>query len=196
MRQITFPILGFLVVMLSGFNLQAVEVTKNKVDNITNSSGITDNSSPENMIKPYIEGAHTKIEEGTVEVIYREESDGVVTLTKKYIRKDDGTPIETLLSQLQKDTDTNVREGAAEILGQRGGKEAVGPLINALQDSDDFVKEAAADALAKIGDKKAVIPLEEAVESADDEDLKASIAAALNILKGKEVKKQRTRLFN
>lgn len=46
------------------------------------------------------------------------------------------------------------RRKAANKLGNIGNKNAVGPLIKALEDPDRFVKKNSAHSLGKIGDKK------------------------------------------
>ena len=59
--------------------------------------------------------------------------------------------IECLIAAL-KDKDSNVREAAAEALGELGDKRAVKPLLTALKkDKDSNVRDAAAKALGKLG---------------------------------------------
>ena len=60
-----------------------------------------------------------------------------------------------------RDKDSDVREEAAEALGEIGDKRAVEPLIQALKDEDLKVRVKAAIALSRIGDERAIKPLNE-----------------------------------
>jgi HEAT repeat protein len=78
-----------------------------------------------------------------------------------------GTPaLEPLITTL-KDKDENVREYAAQALGELGDARAVEPLIITLKDKDKNVREYAAKALGKIGDSRAVEPLIAAMKDKD-----------------------------
>lgn len=74
-----------------------------------------------------------------------------------------GEPVVELLIEALKDTDKNIREIAAEALGEIGDVRAVDPLINALKDGDSFVRGYAAEALGKIGDERAIGSLTKAL---------------------------------
>ena len=67
--------------------------------------------------------------------------------------------VEPLIGTLKNAKDRDVREAAAEALGQIGDSRAVGPLTKALNDRWWSVHSAAATALGKIGDARAVEPL-------------------------------------
>lgn len=58
-----------------------------------------------------------------------------------------------------KNGDEEIREEAAQRLGQLGDPRAVPPLIQALRDEEDEVVEKAAEALGQIGSPEAVEPL-------------------------------------
>jgi HEAT repeat protein len=64
-----------------------------------------------------------------------------------------------LIRALRYRKDFQVREGAAQALGEIGDPRSVGPLIDTLRDEQLTVRWSAADALAKIGDARAVEPL-------------------------------------
>ncbi len=74
----------------------------------------------------------------------------------------------TGLIQALKNEDSNVRERAAEVLGEIGDKRAVEPLAEALQDWDPAVSGAAAEALEGIGEP-AVESLFQALENPNTE---------------------------
>jgi HEAT repeat protein len=82
--------------------------------------------------------------------------------------------IEPVIAALR-DSNSKVREGAAEALARIGEARAVGPLLTALEDGDSYVRKAAAEALAKIGDGRAVEPL---ITALKDEDRVVRGAAA------------------
>lgn len=63
------------------------------------------------------------------------------------------------LFQLLRDSDEEVRNFSAVMLGDVGSREAVGPLIGALRDTDANVRHGAAEALGRIGDRAAFMPL-------------------------------------
>ena len=72
-----------------------------------------------------------------------------------------------LLPILKSDLDCDVREAAAEALGELGDPEAVVPLLEALADEDEIVRHVAIKALGEIGDKRALQPLIGAVNSGE-----------------------------
>lgn len=63
------------------------------------------------------------------------------------------------LVKLLRDTNEEIRNFAAVMLGDIGNREAVGALIQALGDKDVNVSHGAAEALGKIGDRAALLPL-------------------------------------
>jgi len=63
--------------------------------------------------------------------------------------------------------DADLREQAAEALGQIGDVRAVQPLIELLEDDDWFVREKVVEALGKLRDKRAVKPL---IQALGDDD--------------------------
>jgi HEAT repeat protein len=70
--------------------------------------------------------------------------------------------------QALKDKDENVREQAAEALGEIRDATGVPALIDALKDKDENVREQVARALGNIGDAAAVPALIEALKNADE----------------------------
>jgi len=84
-----------------------------------------------------------------------------------------------------KDEDSDVREGAAEALGEIGDKRAVEPLILALKDEDWIVREGATGALGEIGDERAVEPLTEALKDENYQVREAAKKALADIQKQK-----------
>ncbi|MEK9148574.1 MAG: HEAT repeat domain-containing protein, partial [Candidatus Desantisbacteria bacterium] len=83
------------------------------------------------------------------------------------------------------DKDKDVREKAADALGQIGDKTATKPLIKALGDEDSYVRGQAACALGQIGDKTATKPL---IKALGDEDgyVRGKAAEALGMIGDKE----------
>lgn len=71
--------------------------------------------------------------------------------------------VDGLVRALGPENDYDVREDAADALGEIGDARAVEPLIAALGDPDDDVREAAAEALGNIGDPRAADPLRAAL---------------------------------
>jgi hypothetical protein len=69
-----------------------------------------------------------------------------------------------LISALN-DSDSNIREKAAEALGVINDQQAVEPLIKALNDGEGPVVERAATALAVLGDKRSIEPLVHVLEN-------------------------------
>jgi HEAT repeat protein len=65
------------------------------------------------------------------------------------------------LTKLLTDSNEEVRNFSAVMLGDIGNPKAVEPLINALKDPEANVRHGAAEALGKIGDLRAVNPLRE-----------------------------------
>lgn len=72
--------------------------------------------------------------------------------------------VDDMIAEL-KNSEEDVREEAAERLGQLGDPRAVPPLIQALRDSEDDVVEKAAESLGQLGDADAVEPLMDAFNS-------------------------------
>ncbi|GCL46434.1 HEAT repeat domain-containing protein [Microcystis aeruginosa] len=66
-----------------------------------------------------------------------------------------------------KDSDSDVREKAAEALGKIGSETAIPGLLKALEDSDSDVREKAAEALGKIGSETAIAGLLKALKDSD-----------------------------
>lgn len=60
------------------------------------------------------------------------------------------------LSEVLKDTDSNVRQAATELLAQVGGEKSVEALLVALKDQDRNVRQSATHALGRIGSKEAI----------------------------------------
>jgi HEAT repeat protein len=91
----------------------------------------------------------------------------------------------TLISGLlEKDQDKGVRAKAARILGDRGNRAAVEPLLRALKDPEAEVCANAATALGKLKDKRAVEPLTALLKDGRPE-VRDAAAAALNSIAGK-----------
>ncbi|MDE3084231.1 MAG: HEAT repeat domain-containing protein [Verrucomicrobiota bacterium] len=92
-----------------------------------------------------------------------------------------GAPAVAPLLDSLKDEDADMRQGAAQALGQLNDKRAVKPLITCLQDESIEVKQNAARALGLLGDKRAVEPL---IKVFNDEigEVKKSAAEALGLL--------------
>jgi len=76
--------------------------------------------------------------------------------------------VSTQLDKL-KDTNADVRQKAAEALGQSKSSRAVEPLIAALNDPDPNVQGSAAKALGEIKDPRALQPLVDALKHSKDE---------------------------
>ena len=100
-----------------------------------------------------------------------------VLIAKRYSEIGDERAVEPLIQAL-KDKDSDVREGAAEVL-VKIGEPAVEPLIRALKDENQFVRWGAALALGEIGDKRAVEPLINALKD-EDSDVRMEAAEALD----------------
>ena len=84
---------------------------------------------------------------------------------------------------LQEHWEPDMRELAAESLGELGDLKATSPLAQALiEDEEPAVRKAAADALALLGDLAAVSPLAQALLSDDEPDVRIAAARALAIL--------------
>lgn len=92
-----------------------------------------------------------------------------------------GEPAAEPLVTVLKDSCVDVREKAAEALGELGDALAVGPLIAALRDSNQGVRMMVASALGKLGDARAVGPLIAALRDSD-RDVRATAAGALGKL--------------
>jgi len=82
------------------------------------------------------------------------------------------------LVKILKNTNDQMRHGAAEMLGEIGDARAVEPLVVALKDEAGRVRHAAAQSLGQIGDARAVEPLIAAVKD-DSEHVRKSAAKAL-----------------
>ena len=77
--------------------------------------------------------------------------------------------VRPLTRALRKNTDLDVRLGAAEVLGRIKDKRAVGPLIDSLQkDPIPEVRGKAAEVLGEIKDKRAIKPLIEVFNKKDE----------------------------
>jgi HEAT repeat protein len=72
---------------------------------------------------------------------------------------DDPRALRALVDVLRDDEDPGARRLAASTLGQKGGREAVGPLIRAVSDRDSRVRTGVVRALGDIGDAGAVEPV-------------------------------------
>jgi len=87
-------------------------------------------------------------------------SEGQLDVVVFKLRRD----VDGLVRALAPENDYDVREAAADALGEIGDPRAVEPLIAALGDPDGDVREAAAEALGTIGDPRAVGPLTAALK--------------------------------
>jgi len=87
--------------------------------------------------------------------------------------------INALVKALTYKKDPNIRKWAADALGELGEKQAVAPLIAALDDQETDVKCSAAAALGKLGDPRAVEPL---IKSLEDILVRKSAARVLQRL--------------
>ena len=88
------------------------------------------------------------------------------------------------LIQTLKDEDSQVRDGAAQALGEIGDKRAVEPLINVLKaDKNFYVRGGAANALGKLKDTGAVEPLINALKADKNSYVRGGAANALGKLK-------------
>ena len=91
--------------------------------------------------------------------------------------------VDLWIKVLQGHWEPDMRELAAETLGDLGDLKATSPLAQALiEDEEPAVRKAAADALALLGDLAAVAPLILALLSDDDPDVRIAAARALAIL--------------
>jgi HEAT repeat protein len=95
--------------------------------------------------------------------------------------KDAGQELQNLIKTLH-EGNVDERQRAAIALGYEGNKDAVEPLLKALDDEDDFVRDFAVKALGNIGDSSALAPLMKAL---DDSNIlvQRSAATALGNLK-------------
>ena len=101
-----------------------------------------------------------------------------------YALSEFGTPaVEPLIAALE-ESNSNVRWGSAEALGQIGDPAAVPALMEALKDEDAGVRFGAAQALGKIGDPRAVAVLNEASKD-KDASVRAAATEALNKINSK-----------
>jgi len=89
---------------------------------------------------------------------------------------------ESLLRDVLRDDDWEVRRNAAMGLVDLGGGESVGPLIETLTDPSEYVAGWAASALGRIGDKRAVPALLNALTNVS-EHVRESVAFALQHLR-------------
>lgn len=87
-----------------------------------------------------------------------------------------------LLTML-KDSDEEIRNFSAVMLGDIGNRKAVVPLIHALRDPDANVRHGAAEALGRIGDRAALAPLLELLK--EDFWLQYPAIVAISIMKDK-----------
>jgi hypothetical protein len=84
---------------------------------------------------------------------------------------------------LVNDRDSDIRESAAEALGDLGGPKATESLIRALKDKDAGVRESAVESLTTVGGDEAVRPLMDALVD-EDEDVREAAALALKKITG------------
>ena len=89
--------------------------------------------------------------------------------------------VKGLIKALGYQKDEQLRQLAAEALGQTRDARAVKPLITALDDTDAKVRRAAAEALGQIGDVRAVRPLVATLKGEKMTDWQVSRAAADSI---------------
>jgi hypothetical protein len=95
-------------------------------------------------------------------------------------RKTAATAVPALAARLGEDADMEVRQAAAQALGQIGQPECVAPLIEALAQGNDDVRYAAALALGAVG-KPAVAALEAALASPNSDVQRYAAFAAAKI---------------
>lgn len=100
------------------------------------------------------------------------------------LSKDDSLMVH-LGKVLAKDQDEDVRDRAAQRLGDLGDEMAIIPLVQALRDKNSRVRENAAEALCKIGGANVIRALEGCLSGKDD-DLKKIAGEALKELKAVE----------
>ena len=91
--------------------------------------------------------------------------------------------VDLWIKVLQEHWEPDMRELAAETLGELGDLKATSPLAHALiEDEEPAVRKTAADALASLGDLSAVSPLAQALLSDSEPDVRIAAARALAIL--------------
>ncbi|MFX0169771.1 MAG: HEAT repeat domain-containing protein [Candidatus Hodarchaeota archaeon] len=78
-----------------------------------------------------------------------------------------GESLQKLIKALLEGDDPKEQVLAAHNLGKLGDRDAVDPLITALEDENLYVRKAAVEALAVLGDWKAVDPILQRLEDAD-----------------------------
>ena len=86
---------------------------------------------------------------------------------------------------LGNDRDPDIRETAADALGDLGGPEAIDSLIQALDDRDADVRESAVDSLGQIGGEEVVPPLMDALRD-EEEDVREAAAIVLKQITGED----------
>jgi HEAT repeat protein len=94
--------------------------------------------------------------------------------------------VQGLIKALQYKKKGDVREAAAQALGELGDVRAVAPLAAALHDQREAVREAAAQALWKIGDARALEVLGAALQDAD-RDVRRGVGLVLRDIKDAHV---------
>jgi len=87
-----------------------------------------------------------------------------------------GAPVVEPLIAALKDSNKNVRKGAASVLGKIGDTRALEPLIAALTDNDKFVRQSAVEALGKMG-AAGVEPLIAALKDSDGNVRQSAVEA-------------------
>ena len=86
-----------------------------------------------------------------------------------------------LLIEALKDIDSNIRQGAAFVLGSLYDKSSVRPLADCLKDKDLYVRATAANSLKKLKDIRAVKPLIECLNDSATE-VRRSVVIALGTI--------------
>lgn len=89
--------------------------------------------------------------------------------------------VTSLLEALHHPADAQVRQAAAQALGETGDKRAVEGLLSVLQDKELLVREAAALALGNIGDIRAIEPLIAALQDSEADMRAAAVAGLVNL---------------
>lgn len=106
-----------------------------------------------------------------------------------------GAAVEPLMTAL-KDTDAEVRAGAAATLGKLADTRAVEPLMDMLKDHDGTVREAVVEALSKFGEARAVEPLIDLLTSQTGAVRQAAASVLVSLYRGTTLnEEQRARIL-